>query len=76
MDQLLLFDGKRIHEQSYGEAFLSIIKGFNNRLFIFDEPESALSPQQQLALLIAMHDLIKQSSQFIIATHSPIFLHT
>jgi len=70
----ILFDGKRIHEQSHGEAFLSIIKGFGRGLFIFDEPESALSPQRQLALLVAIHDLVKQGSQFIIATHSPILL--
>lgn len=43
-------------------------------MFIFDEPESALSPQRQLALLVAMKELVKQGSQFIIATHSPILL--
>lgn len=70
----LLFDGKRIHEQSHGEAFFSIIKDFRPGLFIFDEPESALSPQRQLALLVAIKDLVNQGSQFIIATHSPIIL--
>ena len=70
----LLFDSKRIHEQSHGEAFLSIVKEFKPGLFIFDEPEAALSPQRQLALLVAMHDLVQQGSQFIIATHSPILL--
>lgn len=70
----LYFDGKKIHEQSHGEAFLSIIKEFRPGLFILDEPESALSPQRQLTLLVAMHTLIQQGSQFIIATHSPILL--
>jgi predicted ATPase len=70
----ILFDGKHIHEQSHGEAFLSIVKTFNPGLFIFDEPESALSPQRQLALLVAISELAKQGSQFIIATHSPILL--
>lgn len=70
----ILFRGKHIHEQSHGEAFFSIISDFRPGLFIFDEPESALSPQRQLALLVAMHDLVKQGSQFIIATHSPILL--
>jgi predicted ATPase len=70
----LLFDGKRIHEQSHGEAFLAIVKEFRPGLFLFDEPESALSPQRQLALLVAMHELVRQGSQFIIATHSPILL--
>jgi predicted ATPase len=70
----ILFDGKHIHEQSHGEAFLSIVREFSPGLFIFDEPESALSPQRQLALLIAIKDLVEQGSQFIIATHSPILL--
>jgi len=70
----LLFDGKHIHEQSHGEAFLSIIKDFRPGLFIFDEPESALSPQRQLSLLVAMNELAEKGSQFIIATHSPLLL--
>jgi len=70
----LYFDGKRIHEQSHGEAFLSIVKDFRPGFFIFDEPESALSPQRQLALLVAIRELVKKGSQFIIATHSPILL--
>jgi predicted ATPase len=70
----LYFDGKRIHEQSHGEAFLAIIKGFRPGLFIFDEPESALSPQRLFHLMSAMHELERKGSQFIIATHSPILL--
>jgi predicted ATPase len=70
----ILFEGKHIHEQSHGEAFLSIVKEFRPGLFIFDEPESALSPQRLLHLMSAMHELEKQGSQFIIATHSPILL--
>ena len=70
----ILFDGKRIHEQSHGEAFMSIVGTFRPGLFIFDEPESALSPQRQLALILAIDQLIKEGSQFIIATHSPILL--
>ena len=70
----LLFGGKRIHEQSHGEAFLSIINDFIPGLFILDEPESALSPQRQLSLLVAMKSLVKRGSQFIISTHSPILL--
>mgnify|MGYP006343446627 FL=1 len=70
----ILFDGKHIHEQSHGEAFLAIVNSFRPGLFIFDEPESALSPQRQLALLVAIKELVKQGSQFIIATHSPVLL--
>ena len=70
----ILFEGKHIHEQSHGEAFLSIIKSFRPGLFIFDEPESALSPQRLLHLMSGMHELINKGSQFIISTHSPILL--
>lgn len=70
----VLFDGKHIHEQSHGEAFLSIVNSFRPGLFIFDEPESALSPQRLLHLMSTMYELEKRGSQFIIATHSPILL--
>ena len=39
-----------------------------------DEPEAALSPQRQLAMLARMQELVGQGAQFIIATHSPILL--
>lgn len=70
------YGGKSLHEQSHGESFLSL---FNNRfngkaIYLLDEPEAALSPQRQLALLKLMHDLVLEGSQFIIATHSPILL--
>jgi len=70
----ILFEGKHIHEQSHGEAFLSIVRTFRPGLFIFDEPESALSPQRLLSLMSVVHSLARQGSQFIIATHSPILL--
>lgn len=71
------YGDKSLHEQSHGESFMSF---FINRLgndgfFIFDEPEAALSPQRQLALLSILHDMCKNPhAQFIIATHSPILL--
>lgn len=70
------YGGKSLHEQSHGESFLSL---FNNRfngnaIYLLDEPEAALSPQRQLALLKIMHDLVREGTQFIIATHSPILL--
>ena len=47
---------------------------FGHGLYILDEPEAALSPMRQLAMLNRMHQLVHQHSQFIIATHSPILL--
>jgi predicted ATPase len=43
-------------------------------LYLLDEPEAALSPNRQLAALSAIDQLVKDESQFIIATHSPILL--
>lgn len=73
---LQAYGGKSPHEQSHGESFLAVLK---NRfgpdgLYVLDEPESALSPQRQLALLVAMHRLVTDGSQFVVATHSPILL--
>jgi predicted ATPase len=70
------YGGKSLHEQSHGEAFLSLLnhKLKGNGLYIFDEPEAALSPLRQLTAVGAIHKLVMQNSQFIIATHSPIIM--
>lgn len=67
---------ENLHEKSHGEAFLwvAVNRFYNNGLFILDEPESALSPQRQLALLGRMRQLVKTGAQFIISTHSPILM--
>ena len=64
------------HEKSHGENFLSVIqRNFSqNGLYILDEPEAALSPQRQLTLLLEISKCVKNDSQFIIVTHSPILL--
>ena len=70
------FGGVSLHEQSHGESFLALVRErlFGEGLYIFDEPEAALSPQRQLSLLARMHQLVNQGSQFVIATHSPILM--
>jgi predicted ATPase len=67
---------KSLHEQSHGESFFALmIKRFGgNGLYILDEPEAALSPSRQLAMLVRIHELVGMNSQFIIATHSPILM--
>jgi predicted ATPase len=70
------YGAKSLHEQSHGESFLSLVKhrfGADG-LYILDEPEAALSPSRQLALLRRMHDLVEDGSQFIVATHAPIVM--
>ena len=68
--------GSSLHECSHGESFIQLIKNrFTDKgLYILDEPEAALSPQRQMSLLCLIDDLVKQGSQFIIATHSPILI--
>lgn len=70
------YGGRSLHEQSHGESFLAtFLHRFGGRgLYIMDEPEAALSPSRQMAMLARMHRLIGQHSQFIIATHSPILM--
>jgi predicted ATPase len=70
------YGGRSLHEQSHGESFLALVlERFGDRgLYILDEPEAALSPTRQLALLVRIHDLVARGSQFIIATHSPLLL--
>jgi len=72
----LAYGGNSPHEQSHGESFFALFENrFNGQgLYILDEPEAALSPSRQMSFLTLMHDLIKEDSQFIIATHSPIIL--
>ena len=70
------YGGKSLHRQSHGESFLAVLKERlqGGGVYLFDEPEAALSPQRQLSVLTLMHRLICHRSQLIIATHSPILL--
>jgi predicted ATPase len=70
------FGGVSLHKQSHGESFLALLTNrFRGQgLYILDEPEAALSPSRQLSMLVRMHDLIAENSQFVIATHSPILM--
>ena len=66
--------GGSLHERSHGESFFALLlhRLYGDGLYLFDEPEAALSPQRQLAFLCRLHELVGQRSQFVIATHSPI----
>ena len=76
VDYLGAYGGKSLHAQSHGESFLSVLtrKLRGGGLYLFDEPEAALSPSRQLSALAAIHRLVRADSQFIIATHSPILM--
>jgi len=64
------------HELSHGESFLDAVARLirPGSFVVMDEPESALSVTGQLKLMCALHDLVEDGSQFVIATHSPILL--
>ena len=65
-----------LDEISHGESFLALLEHRfrGNGLYLMDEPESALSPQRQLAFLALLDDYVRDGSQFVIATHSPILM--
>ena len=70
------YGGVSLHKQSHGESFLSLVKNRfgGNGIYLLDEPEAALSPSRQMTLMVLMNELVKNNSQFIIATHSPILM--
>ena len=75
--QLEYFGGQSLVTQSHGQSIMSFfrarykIKG----LYLLDEPETALSPRTQLALLALFRTVSSAGhAQFIIATHSPIIM--
>lgn len=70
------YGGISLHCQSHGESFMSLVQNRlgGNGMYIFDEPEAALSPMRQLTLLAEIKRLVNNNSQFIIATHSPIIM--
>ncbi|KAA1257990.1 recombination protein F [Rubripirellula obstinata] len=69
------YGDKSLHEQSHGEAFMTLVENrFGQGLYFLDEPEAALSPQRQLEFLVLLDSIVKQDSQIVIATHSPIIM--
>jgi predicted ATPase len=70
------YGGMSLHERSHGESFLALVQNrfSGHGVYILDEPEAALSPTHILTLMACMHALVKQDSQFIIATHSPMLM--
>ena len=68
--------GEDLDARSHGESFLALFSArlAPGGLYLLDEPEAALSPQSQLALLALFREGERDGSQFIVATHSPILL--
>lgn len=70
------YGGVSLHRQSHGESFLALVQNRfgGHGLYLLDEPEAALSPTRQLSLLALLDQLVREDSQLIIATHSPILM--
>lgn len=69
--------GESLKHMSHGESVMSLLDEQISEkagLYLFDEPESGLSIVRQMALVAEIHQAVRQGSQFIIATHSPIIL--
>ncbi|MGL4635204.1 MAG: AAA family ATPase [Beijerinckiaceae bacterium] len=84
MDEVAVFGGgamplhlKMSHAEGFLDFFESRFSGpfHKPHLFIFDEPESALSPRRQIDFLKMIHKLEASGMcQMIIATHSPVLM--
>ena len=60
---------------SHGEGFLRFFEGQRQGIFIFDEPESALSPSRQIEFLKLLRRMDQSGiCQVIMATHSPVLM--
>lgn len=69
------YDGD-LGNKSHGEGFLAFFKSRMHQkgIYLFDEPETPLSTTNQYQLVVLITDLVKNGSQVIIATHSPILM--
>ncbi len=77
-DRQQFYGGGSLNVVSHGESFLAFFRSYSCRLdglYLFDEPEAALSPKNQLTFVRDLIELARTGrKQFIIATHSPIIM--
>lgn len=68
--------GENLDANSHGQSFFRLFHArfVPGGLYLLDEPEAPLSPQSQLGFIAMLKDMVAESAQFIIATHSPILL--
>jgi predicted ATPase len=75
--QLQYFGGSSLLTQSHGESMISYFEAMYRikGIHFMDEPETALSPGNQIKLLKVIKEMSQAGhAQFIIASHSPILL--
>jgi len=68
--------GENPDGRSHGETFLALLQRrlVPRGLYLLDEPETPLSPSRVLALMALLAQAVRDGSQFVIATHSPILM--
>lgn len=66
--------GQDLDANSHGETFLKIFQSrfVPGGLYLLDEPETPLSFNSQLALVLMLREMVQKDAQFNLATHSPI----
>ena len=74
-----VYGGRKLHAQSHGESVLALLSnrlgGMERGIILMDEPEAALSPSRQMALLGLLRQWdLSETVQVIIATHAPIIM--
>ena len=72
------FGGVDLHARSHGQAFIQVLKTRveERGLYLFDEPEAALSFTSCLGLIALLARIPDEQSQAIVATHSPLIAAT
>ena len=69
-------DGQRAHPLQQGERILVFTEDHGEGLYLLDEPENSLSPaRQQGTGCVSGRFGPVFGCQFVLATHSPFFLH-
>lgn len=73
-----IYGGESLLHRSHGESFFArMSRGLQGGLYLFDEPEAALSPTSQLKLVRTLFQAVHHArSQVIMATHAPILMAT
>ena len=75
-DPYALYGGKSLRERSHGQAVTFVLRSRGRGgLFLFDEPEAALSPMSQTIFVDHVSECLATGTyQFVLATHSPILM--
>ncbi|MDP1822232.1 MAG: AAA family ATPase [Archangium sp.] len=76
-DPYARYGGKSIRERSHGEGVKALLQSHDRPgLYLFDEPEAALSPMAQVDFVKLINARVATDTfQFVIATHSPLIMN-